>query len=392
MRLAICIDADVPSELLRDSLVIGQALVARGHSLAYVVGNPMRFVDHAGGAVPNEIYQAPIRDASPLTTRRASENGLTDRLAASGFEDKQTLLTLTVMWRRLIDKLQPEAIIGFYCPIVWLVAPAYVPTFAVGNGLALPPTLGTSFPRVSPEPVPVASEEQMLTNANAALTRVGQSSIAALSDLLDRCISILYGISALDPYLRYRKTNSRGLLGHEPKPIVPPASPRIAAFLDAYCPNIETIVLAIAASTKIPFDLCVAGASTGMRRFLEQHEHITIWHDYANLLERAANASVLVHHGFQDVAQRCLTLGRPELIFPWTPAQYFLDHSINWMGFTWTKSTDTSIDDLVGTFEAVLRDTTIAVSAQHHAKQLADFELRDALPEIVSEIERARVQ
>jgi hypothetical protein len=59
------------------------------------------------------------------------------------------------------------------------------------------------------------------------------------------------------------------------------------------------------------------------------------------------------------------------------------------MGFTWTKSTSTSIEDIIGTFEAILRDTSVAISVEHHARQLAEFEVRDALPGIVKEIESA---
>ena len=80
MRLIVCHDAGVPSELIRDSVTVAQALTDRGHSVACVVGNPVGFVDHAGGWVPREIYQAPISATAPtLVMKRHDEDGLADR-------------------------------------------------------------------------------------------------------------------------------------------------------------------------------------------------------------------------------------------------------------------------------------------------------------------------
>jgi hypothetical protein len=229
----------------------------------------------------------------------------------------------------------------------------------------------------------------MLENANAVLARIGQPALFALPEVVGQCTSIVYGMPAFDPYLQLRRTVSAGLLGDQPKPTAPPVEQRLAAFLDVYCPGIETLVLALAGSNRIPVDIYVRGATRGMRRFLEGQPHITVWTDHAALLERAATASALVHHGAQDVAQRCLSIGRPQLIIPWTREQEFFEGLVRWMGFTWTKPPTTPIDDMAGTLGALLRDASLTVSAQHHARQLAATDLPDALPSLVEQIEGA---
>jgi hypothetical protein len=355
MRAVICCDQGAPAEMVRDALTVGRALMERGHTVVYIVGDPVALVEAAGSWTPNDLYQAPVRRAGPnLVMKPPTMDGFADLMATIGFDDKQTLVALAALWNRQLLTVKPDAIIGFYTPVLWLVGPSHAPTFALGGGLTLPPVL------------------------------------AALSEILDRCTSILYGVPAFDPYLQVRRVLSTGLLGEEPTPTVPPAKERLAVFLDVYCPNIEQIILALASLEDISIDVCVSGATAGMRRFLEQHPNVKVWKDYASLLAEAPSSSALVHHGVQDVAQRCISLGRPQLIIPWTREQEILNASIQWMSFTWSKSPSVSLDEMAGTFSAILRDHSLTVAAQHHARQLADANLPDALPGIIEQIEAAR--
>lgn len=390
MRVAICCEMGAPSELVRDGLRIGRALMGRGHVVQFVVGDPIALVDFAGGWTPAELYQAPvIRPAPHLVMKRPPIDGLADVMASMGFDDKQTLLTLATVWDRQLAALKPDVVLAFYAPVPWLVGPGHAPTFALGNGFTLPPPVGTSFPRLRAESTPLADPETLLENANAALGRLGQASLAGLSDIFERCVAIHYGVPAFDPYLQIRRTLTAGLFGEAPAPAVPPVEPRLAAFLDVHCPGIEMIVLALAGFGRTPVDVCVSGATAGMRRFLEQQPHVRVWADQAALLARAASATVLVHHGVQDVAQRCLSLGRPQLVIPWTHEQEVFNEMVRWMSFSWTKAPTVSIDEMAGTFRAALKDNSLVVSAQHHARQLAGADLPDALPGIVERIEKA---
>src|SRR5262245_25666890 len=157
MRVVICCDQGTPSELVRNALTVGKALMERGHTVAYVVGDPVTLVYHAGSWTPNELCQAPVPRAVPgLVMKRPNMDGFADLMAITGFDDKATLLALASLWDRQLQTLKPDAIIGFYTPVLWLVGPAHAPTYALGSGLTLPPVLGTSFPRLSVDSTPLA--------------------------------------------------------------------------------------------------------------------------------------------------------------------------------------------------------------------------------------------
>ena len=389
-RVVICCDHGAPAETLRDAVTVGSALMERGHEIAFITGDPISLIEAAGSWVPSDIFEAPVRRAvANLVMKPRAIDGFADFMAISGFDDKAALVVLASLWDRQLKALKPDVIIGFYSPLLWLVAPGHAPTFALGSGLMLPPTLGTTFPRLTADSTPLADETLMLNNANAVLARYGRKELAALSEVLDRCATILYGVPAFDPYLQVRRTLSAGLLGEEPTPTVPPAKQRLAIFLDVYCPNVEQVVLAIGSVNDILIDICVSGITTGMRRFLEEQPHVKVWSDYASLLSNAANASALVHHGVQDVAQRCISLGRPQLVIPWTHEQHIFNLTVEGMRFTWTKPPNTAIHDMAGTFSALLRDSSLAVEAQHQARQLASMNMPDALPDIIERIEEA---
>jgi hypothetical protein len=397
-RVVICCDHEAPAEMLRDALTVGRALTEWGHSIAYIVGDPATLVESAGPWTINDIYQAPVRRAAPdLVMKSPAIDGFADLMAVAGFEDKATLVTLGSLWNRQLLALKPDAIIGFYSPLLWLIGPMHAPTFALGSGLMLPPAIGTSFPRLSPDSTPLADEAVMLDNANTALQRNGQPGLTALSGILERCTSFLYGVPAFDPYLQIRRQLSNGLLGEEPTPTMPPPKERLALFLDVYCPNIEQIVLSVASLHYIPIDICISGATGGMRRFLEQQPHVRLFRNYTALFAEAPSATALVHHGVHDVGQRALSLGRPQLIIPWTREQQIFSETVKWMGFSWTKESTTPIEEMASTLldlaggGAVGAPTNqkLTVAAQHHARQLAKTMLPDATSKIVDLIEKS---
>ena len=389
LRVVIGCDLDAPSELLRDALRIGGALTRHGHQVNYLVGDPIALVDQAGSSITSGLHQAPTMRAAPhLVMKRPPIGGYADRLAVLGFDDKQTLMTLASVWNAELTNIQPDAIIGIGTPVLWLVGRAHAPTFAVGNGCMLAPPLGNSFPRLTPNSTPLADDNAMLANANAVLSRMGQPSLATLGELSSDCQPMLYGLSALDPYLQLRSGRTTGLLGTAPNPSPLPERERLAAFLDVNCPNVEMLILALAGFGRdIPLDICITGATAGMRRFLQQQPHVTLWPNYASLIEQAQRASVLLHHGVQDVTEQCLVLGRPQLIIPWTAEQEMLNYMVSWMGITWSKPPTISIEEMAATLQDLLRDTALLVSAQHHARELAGTDIGDALPAMIERIE-----
>lgn len=388
IRIVLCVDQLAPTELTRDALRIGKALNANGHSVAYVAADPVFVVEQAGSWQLPELHQAPVLRSPPhLVMKRPPADGLSDLMAISGFDDRQRLLTMASLWHSQLSSLQPDVIVGFCSPVAWFVGPLLARTLAVGNGYTLPPVLGTSFPRLSVNSTPLADETAMLSNANAVLAKLQQPALADLSEVLARCESILYGIPAFDPYLRLRQAHTNGLLGRRPGLSSPPQERRIAAFLDAQCPGIETIVLALADASVGSVDVCLTGATVGMGRYLEQEGHVRVWRDYASLLEEVGSASVVLHHGAQDIAEYALASGRPQLLIPWTREQEVFAYMIGWMSHSWSKAPNVEIGELAGTLRDIFGEQSLTVAAQHYARQLADMEVADALPIIVAQIE-----
>ncbi len=389
MRILVSLDYGAPTELIRDALTVGAALEAKGHKAIYVVGDPVAFVDQAGSWTPSELHQAPVLSATPsLVMKRPPVDGFADQMAMAGFDDRQTLQTLASIWHRQLEGLKPDLIVGFSTPVLWLIGQFHAPTVAIGNGFSVPPVLGTSFPRMSVNSTPLADENVMLANANAVLARFGMPALAALSEVMKGCTPILYGPPTLDPYLQLRRTLTIGLLGDSPQPTIPPTKPRLAVFLDVQCPGVEAIVLAVSGLGAIPVDINISGVTTGMRRFLEQQPHIKFWTSHAALLAQVETASALVHHGVHDVAQRCLTKGRPQLMIPWKREQEILTYMVGWMSFSWTKPATTEVSEMSAAMRDLLRDNSLVVAAQHHARQFADTNLPNALPVIVEQLEK----
>lgn len=288
-RVLICCDYGAPPELMRDAMIVGRALVDRGDcQVSYAVGDPVTFAEFAGASVPGDLHQAPtMRNAPQLVMKRPPIDGFADVIASAGFDDRAALMTLVAVWMRLLTSIRPDVIYAFRAPIVWMIGPSVAHTIALGNGASLPPVLGDSFPRLTAESAPLASNAVLLANANAALLRQGLPEIAVLSEVLGRCTPILYGLPAFDPYLQLRRTVTVGLLGGRPTPSVVGASPRLAAFLDVGCPGVESLVLALAGAEAGPADVFVGGSTTGMRRFLEQQPQIKVWNEHAALMEHA---------------------------------------------------------------------------------------------------------
>lgn len=394
MQITITCEEGAPVELLRDALLVGDALASRDHAVSYVVADVLALVDYAGGREPGPMYQAPmLRQQLRLSHKPPPVDGFEDLMAIMGYADRRHLQTLASLWSRQLSQLKPDVILGFCSPVVWLVGPNHAPTFAAGNSFAIPPTLGRSFPRFSARSAPIAAEQTMVANANAVQAKHGGASLIGLSDVIEQCNVVHYGLPYLDPYLPLRKSPSLGFLGDAPEgPLLPPTQPRIVALLDAQCPNIEVLILALPALHDVQVEVYLQGGTAGMHNFLRQQSNIKVWESYDRLLEKIKEASLVVHHGLHEIVQHCLSVGRPHLMVPWKLEQNMVDGSIKWMGTHWSKSADASLAEIVSALEQILKDKSPIIQAQHHARQLANNGHVQALPTIIDRIEGAKRQ
>jgi hypothetical protein len=61
---------------------------------------------------------------------------------------------------------------------------------------------------------------------------------------------------------------------------------------------------------------------------------------------------------------------------------------VGWMSFSWTKPATTEVSEMSAAMRDLLRDNSLVVAAQHHARQFADTNLPNALPVIVEQLEK----
>ncbi len=389
LRIVVACGADGPPELQRDVLTLGAELADRGHLVDYIVGDPVGLASYAGGYVPGDVFQAPLLRAAPdLVMKRQQPDGLLDQMAVAGFADRDILTALSDAWKCQLSLMRPNIILAFNVPVLWLIGPTVAPTVALGPRAILPPTLGSSFPRLSHNSAPLAAEELMLNYANGVLAKVGHNSLATIAEVLDRCSPIVYGLPCFDPYLQLRKTQPLGLLGERAEPAYVPVKPRLAAFLDVYCPGVETAVLALAGFDDVAVDVTISGATPGMRRFLEQQPHVRFWGSREELRAQIGSVSAVIHHGAQDVAETCVLTGRPQLVLPWLPEQHLLVEVFRWMGSAVSHAPNSPIQEMDVAFRSLLHNGGMVIAAQHHARQMAEVRFQNALPQIVQLIER----
>jgi len=112
--------------------------------------------------------------------------------------------------------------------------------------------------------------------------------------------------------------------------------------------------------------------------------------EHGELLEQSDAASLIVHHGAQDVAQRAICAGQPQFILPWTREQEIFSYMIDWMKVKKTQSPNDPIDRISSGLQNALKDSSLSVAAQHHARQLAKAGIPNALPGIIERIEGLR--
>jgi hypothetical protein len=391
MHFLLAGEGDASSGSMRDALWIGDALASRGHKITYAMPDIVAFLEWTGGALPAPavVTTPALREPPQLIMKRRPPSGFDDLMAITGFANLGHLRSLASVMRRQLALLKPDAIVGFQSPVVWLIGNTVAPTFAIGCGVNIPPRLGDGFPRLSATAAPLAADEVMLSNANTIRAELGAGELTALSEVLSQCTEILYGLPMLDPYLSLRKQKTMGVLAKTGGLTPLPAKRRIAAILDVHCPNIEALLLAIAASSEIEFDLHLHGGTAGMRRYLQQHPNVSLVDSLDHIYRNFERISALLHHGDADLLEAGLRTGRQQLVLPFLPEHHLIAGTISWVGSVQTFTPAPSIADNGARIESFIKDASLAVNAQHHARQLAANGIDDALPAIIATLETA---
>ncbi|QQS12086.1 MAG: hypothetical protein IPK81_21620 [Rhodospirillales bacterium] len=388
-RVLIGCEAEAPAGALIDAVVLGARLEAAGHAVTYAAADPAGLAQLAGGAIATPILPAPsVLYAASARARAAVVGGLGDLMALAGYESAPRLIALARSWAALLDLAAPDVVVGLDAPVLWLAAAARRPTMAVGDRFTLPPVEVATRVRLSPDLPPVASIADMLANANAALDAIGGAKLAALDDILGRCAVVVHGPAQLDPYLALRGGLPSSTIGAAPAAAFPPVRGALAAALDARCPEIDNVVVALCGLGDIRIDAFVAGGSATMDRFLAATPGLRAHGDVASWLAALPGTGAVLHHGVGAIAARALIGGLPQLVLPWRSGQRLVGETLVALGCGVVEGPGAPVEQLVETFRGIAGDGARYVAARHHAERVALAPPVDAADAVVAEVAR----
>ena len=126
-----------------------------------------------------------------------------------------------------------------------------------------------------------------------------------------------------------------------------------------------------------------------MTRFLEQQPNVTVATDLAALTSRLGEMSGLIHYGEADLCEAALSAGVPQLVLPFQPHQGAVVGNFQWMGCAMFATVTDSIPTNAGMVRSFANNLSLAVYAQHHARQMHAKGIASAMEAVVQAIEAA---
>jgi len=179
---------------------LAEALRAQGHETVFALQRIDALAPaEAGGSA---IWQAPVTPRLLVTARRSlgrAPAGMADILARLGFDDPAIVAAMIGGWRRLLEAVRPDAVIGDFAPFLMLAARGSAPTLLVGTGFTAPPAGMAAFPNLVAG-VEGVDQKALLTAVNAGLAAAGAAPLAALPQIFAADRPLAADFAEIDPY------------------------------------------------------------------------------------------------------------------------------------------------------------------------------------------------
>ena len=296
---------------LRD---IARRLAALGHQPQLVFNN---VVDPAALFAPGEFRMLQAPSWLPRRSRLGGDvNAATyaDVLALAGFNSVASIATIVQAWDELLDLTAPDLVVGNASPALWLAARGQIPTIALGNGFAMPPSELAYLPPLQPDAHPTVRQADLVGAINQIQTNRGRPTLPNLPALFDADAKYILTLPTLDPYADHRPSPADGPLSPYGGPLPMPPSDSVFAHFDADQPGLGVIMegLALAGLTTNAF---IRGAPpSAVERYAQ--DNISIVEDVPDFGAAIRDCSVVVHDGGLHTASVALSLGRPQVILP----------------------------------------------------------------------------
>lgn len=265
-----------------------------------------------------EIVQAPYwSGAGPSGVDMRT---MADVLWLSGFADALHLYEEGRAWADLVERVDPQLVIGEYSPGLALAALGARRYVTVGSGFSVPPPVAPAPPfRYWEASTPQESRErerQLETAVAAARKALGLPPLRHWSELFGGDFVGVCTFPALDGYKAYRRAPALGPISHGC--VEPPTAERqrigAFAYLTGLAPDFDTIVDGIAAAG-VPAHAYCRDLSGAQREQLCVRG-VTV-HDAPQDLYRALpGKAVIIHHGGLSTTHVAIETGTPQVILP----------------------------------------------------------------------------
>ena len=300
---------------------IARPLVERGHRLHLVVRDvPATSLALDGLAI--SVMQAPMQSArGHARNRTGSYATYADQLALAGFARARDLLAMTGAWQALIDLVRPDAIVCENSPALALAAFASIPIMFVGDGFGVPPAQFPQFPPIRRNVEPTRSHENVLA-AVQEVQRINDRPVPeTLPALFNSGTRYVCCLPELAPYLAIREDAIVGPVGKLPAPAPAPEDRRFVALLDAFDPEVESLVTSLARAA-LPGAVYSLGLPRPLVALLTQRG--IEFHDSSHCAQTVlSRASVVLHHGDLGMTETAFALGRLQVVVPRSIEQSF---------------------------------------------------------------------
>lgn len=295
-------------------LPIARSLAAAGHRPMFAV----RDIVESWPVLRDQGF--PVFPAPFWPSRLARHGGLfrarsfADILSYFGWCEPGELEGMVGAWDALIDLVRPDIIVLDHAPTLSLAARGRIPVVAVGTGFSNPPAQLAQYPVLDRDGRAIHTEGDLLASITEVQRRLGRPPPGALAATLGHGKCFVTTFPEVDPYRPHRIEKPIGPLAKPPLPSSLPAAARWFGYLSAERPEVESILLDLAA-TGIPGEAYVRGAASPLRAALRA-AGIQVHDRPAPIGEVLSRVGVVVHAGGGGLTSNALASGRPQLLMP----------------------------------------------------------------------------
>ena len=349
-------------------IIIGRALRARGHEVAFV----LRDLQHAWPRIVKEgfrVGQAPIRLPRPL--RVPFVGNYTAVLAAAGWLDAEGLAGQLCGWQTWLDELRPDLMIADHSPTAVLATRGRgLPIWVIGNSFQVPPK-GECFPPIlhwveSERRRSAQYDAMVLPHANQALVHVGGKPLDRLTDLFAGTSQAIVSIPELAHYTGYDETVSMvgpsylgdgGIDAEWPRSM----GPRVFAYLDSSHPRFIPLMRTLNALgwPSVVFARGLAPDDAARLSSASLSLHLKP----LRVKQSVAKADLVITHASIGTVSAAALAGKVQFAIPSQSEQWMVGHRIAGAGIGLSLGLSNEEVDFAGLLQRLVDDGSFADAA-----------------------------